>query len=352
MGKLFGSDTKTTEQPYEDNPWGPQQDYLKDGFEAAKGALATGQNAQAVAGLTNRQKNFIRQGTKSANNNRKTLSEMFSGGMNTYGTYQDQAGSVIDGLKGSTSGIGAGALGYYNGANVGDGLDSNTLQSIYESANQHANSDEVQGLIDSSLTDVTNAFERTRGGINSSASGTGNINSTRAGVLESRALDDAMDRSAQISSQIRSDAFSEGINTGLANNSQNASNAAQRGQLALQAGGLSMDRDLAQFGAGADVAGLLSGLSEQGYRQGVDGFTMGMDNEQFGLAMASLPQEQRQRVLDAARMGDMEMVQAYMQAIGGNYGSEGFQTTVSKDPSIFQQVVGGGASILGGLSKF
>lgn len=313
---LFDSKTKTTQNPFETNPWQPQQDYLKTGFAASKGALGTALASNAGISDFTADMNGVQTGALSASNSFNQ--------------------SVMPGASGAVAAGSAavgGLPGYQNNASdlyARTGADR--TGAIINSAGQYANNPGLQGQIDSALGDVRKAFDQRVGGINSDASATGNINSTRAGVVESLARDDAMDRAATVSSQMRGDAW----NNGLSLASQNMSD-----QFSQQAGantqlGNSVGLGLDTMSTGAQIG------------QGALG-------QQF--INGSLTQAQQQAEIEGLRakgMSEMEIVSKYMGNVGGSYGQQGFTSQTETQPSIFQQVLGGAASVAGayaGLRK-
>lgn len=127
-------------------------------------------------------------------------------------------------------------------------------QSIIGAAGQYANNPFVDGLIDASSRDVTrNLFERELPGINRAASGSGNLNSTRAGVESAIASRGAADRLADISSNIRSQFFGKGLDMAQGQFNQNLSNQLMANADLLRAGqfgmqGLAGTQDIAATG--------------------------------------------------------------------------------------------------------
>lgn len=309
MGSLFSSRTRTSRQPFESNPWTPQQPYIQGGFDGATSAL---DNAMAVNGgitdftadMTSDQNSIYQQMINSGQglaNGAQTAITAGQGAMGNLGTFNDQANGI------------------FNRANT------NQTGNIINDASQYANNPHLQGQIDSALGDVRTAFDRDVAGINSGAAGTGNINSTRAGALEARAMDDAMDRGAMISSNMRGDAYQQGLN--MAQNQNNMSTSqmlAANGQTAQGAG------------MGMDFMGAGGALQSQGY--GMAG----------GAAGAYQTQAQNEiNGLQGGAQTQMDLMQQYMATIGGNYGSNGFNSTTTQSQSPFQSILGGISTIAG-----
>lgn len=199
MGSFFKGKTTVTKSPFETNPWKEQQGFLTDGFQKGASAL---DNAMAVNG-----------GDSVANMNGGQLSaieRLQSLGMGAAGNVSNAA---------LTAGMGAiGDLGTYstNAQSIFDRAGTNRTGDIIAGGTQFADDPFLQGQIDAALGDVRKSFDGTVGGINSAATGTGNINSTRAAALEALALDDAMDRGAAISSQMRGAAYQSGLDRSMA----------------------------------------------------------------------------------------------------------------------------------------
>ncbi len=314
MGSLFKSKTKTTQEPFETNPWAPQQSYLKEGMASASAGLATAQASNdAIPDFVA----DINPGQTAA----LDASTNFQNGVLPGANAAVTAGTAAIGGLGAFQGNAAQMVGAAGADRTGQ---------IISNANQFANNPQLQANIDASLGDVRKAFDQDLSGINAMASGTGNINSTRAGTVEALARDDAMDRGAQISAQMRGDAWNKGIDTASMNISDQFSQAGQAN---------------AQLGASA--------------AQGVDtlgaGQAMGQGALGQNLANASMTQAQAQAEIDGMRakgMSDLEISQAYMTAVGGSYGNNGFTSSTKTTPSIFQQVLGGAASVAGAIGGF
>lgn len=552
MGSLFKSKTKAIQQPFESEPWEPQQPYLEEGFEQALQQLnnslgGLGNFKDPVADLNQQQLNQIQSGINlgnlaqgaglgmagqgqglaqllgSAAGNIGNIDRVASGLMGQGNQFAGQmsqlagqtaqtgnqflstgqranqaaqnAGNNLLALAGQGAQAGqkdTAALGgminqnaqqNLNGANqfsqnatgiadlsgnyasqIGDNLDqsSGASQGVLDRSNQLYGNGDVSGIlsdaqkvadnpylqsqIDNAISDVQRGFQNTQAQINANASGAGGMNSTRAGLLESRALEAAQRTAGNISSQMRSDAYNTGLNTALQNKSQN--NALLNTQLGAgqQQMGINDQRmnlagqDLQtrlnannQFGAGQQMAqdarntavsqtfdnamlgqgirndqfsqtslahntnlsgydSLLAALQGQVGAQNTAGNLLGsaagtalnagtaglealmgnnaqraqlgsigndLINGGFGLASggnvsaydaASRLQNQAQAEIDG-RLGlngaGLDLVAQYLGAIGGNYGTQGYQTSVSKSPSPFQQIVGGASSLIG-----
>ena len=97
-------------------------------------------------------------------------------------------------------------------------------QSNIDAANKYAANPYVDAMIDANSRDVTrNLTEDTLPSIDRSASGTGNINSSRAGVAAGIARRGAEDRIADISASIRGNAYNQGLSMAQQDRAQNLS---------------------------------------------------------------------------------------------------------------------------------
>lgn len=310
MGSLFKSKTKVTKAPFESNPWEPQQDYLKKGFETGSSALdnALGQNGQIgnfTAGMNDMQ-------TTAANG-------LYNTGT---GTAQNIGGQMVQ-----AGGDLAGALGQYaqNAQQMFGTSTADRTGMIRDQGMQMADNPFIQGQIDAVARDANQMLSLQSADVNSTASGTGNINSTRAGVLDSLNQNAAADRVASVSSQIRGNAFDQGM--GLANDVD---------------GRVAMERMQANQALG-DVG-----------RTGYDLMARGWDTQRSGyndaLGAGSVFQQQEQNEINGQRersRSEMDLIQQYMGIVGGNFGQNGYQSQVTQTPSIFQQLVGGAATVAG-----
>lgn len=144
------------------------------------------------------------------------------------------------------SNYGANAQDIFNRYN---GIDP--TQSILDNANLYSNNPYISGLIDASSRDVVrNLSENTLPTLNRQFAGTGNTNSTRAGVESAIAQRGAADRLADLSSQIRSQFFGKGLDMAQNQFNQNLQNSLAANNQILNAANLG--RNL--IGAGQDYA--------------------------------------------------------------------------------------------------
>lgn len=227
MGSLFSSKTQVTEDPT-----------AKAAFNAILPALTTGVSGSiGLWNQTNANPAYTGQRVAGLNpfqtNSANTLGS-FSGG------FTPSATNAASGL--GFSNIGAGMDFGSNAQDIFNRASMDPTQSIIGAAGQYANNPYVDGLIDASSRYVTrNLFEQQLPGINRAASGTGNLNSTRAGVESAIATRGAADRLADISSGIRSQFFGKGLDMGQSQFNQNLQNMMSSNQDLMRAGQFGMD---------------------------------------------------------------------------------------------------------------
>jgi len=180
-------------------------------------------------------------------------------------------------LGGLANGYAGGALSgantnYNNTADYGQRLNAfgNYLQDPNAGmnfANNLANSPMTQGLVDASTRDITrNLFNNQLPALNRTAMGSGNTNSTRAGVAEGLMRSQAAENIGDMSANIRNNMFNTGLNQFNANVGQqaNAINSIMNGNMNAMAG---MNNAM-NFGTNANA--MLSGAGGfmQNYNQG------------------------------------------------------------------------------------
>lgn len=310
MGSLFKSQTKTVQNPFESNPWEPQQDYLIGGFKQGSDALT--QALQSLSGL----------GSLTAGMNNDQLAAIDSLVKSGTGTSQDVANSFMNSGSQNMANLGR----YSTGVNdFMDRANTDRTDSIISNGQKYADSPYLTSQIDAAISDVNRGFQQTQGDINSAASGTGNINSTRAGTMEALAQNDAMNRAANISTSMRSNAYENGLNRALSTDS------AQTNEMLSGLGALSNSGLI-----GADL--MNSGLNTS------------ITGNQLALDASSLKQQQAQNEIQGQLQSiglPMDLISQYMSIVGGNYGSKGYQSTTSQSSSPFQQLLGGTTALLG-----
>ena len=264
------------------------------------------------------------------------LNDFQTGSANNLGGF---AGQFTPAAQGAAAGlgfsnIGAGANFGSNAQGIFNQFSGDPTQQILGAAGQYANNPYVDGLINASSRDVVrNLYENELTGAGLRASGTGNTNSTRAGVESAILQRGAADRLADMSSNIRSQFFGKGLDMGQNQYNQNLSNMLQANQGLMQAG---------QFGM--DALGGAQNLAQTGFGQ--------------GQLAGSLFQGQNQAELDASRSQFDEGLQnrlAVLQNLQGNSQSgQGFRavagvTPGATSPSKASQI---GSLALAGASLF
>lgn len=148
-------------------------------------------------------------------------------------------------------------------------------------AAEYANNPYLSGQIDAASRDVTrNLYENQMPGIAAYSAGSGNLGSSRRGMLEGVAQRGAADRIADISSGMRGNAWNTGL--GYANQiaSQNANLAQQNrnmqmnaaGQMANigQAGAGLMNQGAGMFGNMSNMLGNIGQMQQDWTQQGLD----------------------------------------------------------------------------------
>jgi hypothetical protein len=170
------------------------------------------------------------------------------------------------GLSNINAGMGFGN----NAQGIFNQFSGDPTQQILANAGQYANNPFIDSLISASSRDVVrDLYENQLPGVGLRASGSGNTNSTRAGVESAILQRGAADRLADMSGQIRSQFFGQGL--GMAQNqyNQNLQNMLQSNQGLMQAGQFGMDafgnaQNLAQtgFGQGQMAGGLFQAQNQ------------------------------------------------------------------------------------------
>jgi len=317
MGSLFKPSTQKTTTT--NTPWGPQGDALKYGFGQLQNVI--GQKVGSP----------YYQGDLYAN-----MDPLTSHGIDANAAYANGPGAAL------ASGVGASASGALPGASSGmsayDQLramaSTDPTQSNIASAGQYADNPWMNGMIDAASRDVVrNLNENELPGLNQAATGSGNINSSRAGVAEGIMRRGAADQIGDIASQLRGQAYQNGL--GLAEGARTAN-----------MGGL---------GAAGSGYGDIYDLGLKGSALGQD---LAFNNGNTLISGGQLNQQDQQGQLNAdfsrwqgADNRDMSFLIPYMNAVGGIPGF-GTSTASQPGPSPFQNLVGAGTSALGAYMMF
>lgn len=312
LGGLAGSQSKgggTTTQT--SKPWEVQQPYLQYGFEQGKTAAG---NALA---------NPVYQGDRVA-----AMNPFTSNIANQAGNYANQNFGALGGLNNTSMGLlNTGSAFGTNAANLFNQYSGDPTQTILGNAAQYADNPYVSGMIDASSRDVTrNLYENQLPTLAKAAAGSGNTNSTRAGVENAIAMRGAGDRLADMSNTIRGQFFGKGLDLSQNQYNQNLMNS-------LNANTQLNNAFSSGFRGLTDTQNLASGLTNMGTAAG--NMMQAQDQREIDAQMAQFA-EQRGVPLD--------ILKQYMGIVGGNYG--GTQTTNA--PSSGGGLMGGIQGAIGG----
>ena len=248
---------------------------------------------------------------------------------NTLGNFANNPAGLGYGLMNTGLGsLGASSAVGGNAADIFGRSSMDPTQQIINQAGMFANNPFVDGMIDASGRDVSRQLnEQTLPSLARSFAGTGNTNSSRAGVESAIAQRGAADRLADISSGIRGQFFGQGL--GMAQNqyNQNLQNMLGANDQLLNAG---------QFGAGLVGAG-------QGFA--TNAFTQGQN-------AGGIFQNQDQNVIQGNMDQFNESIQnplSVLQALSGIAGNTQAKTAagIRNDPSVISQV----GSFMGAIKK-
>lgn len=224
MGSLLGGSQKTTTKS---EPWKPQGDALKGIFDSA-------------GSIYNRQRDTpFYQGNLYAGMDTMSADAINQMGRDLTGQGAENASAI--------SGAGRAMLDRWSSSpNALDALmrasATDPTGSNIAAAMQYANNPATDGMIDAASRDVVrNLTEGDLPNINRAAAGSGNMNSSRAGVASAVAERGAADRVSDISAAIRGDQFNRGLS--LAENARqaNMSGLDRATQLGNQTFGLGID---------------------------------------------------------------------------------------------------------------
>lgn len=316
LGGISGSKPKgggTTTQT--STPWEPAQPFITNGLGAAGVAL---QNALAnpvyqgnrVASLTPAQTQAMGYANDYVN----------TGFSNAYNA--QRVGSEL---------MGTGAQFGNNAANLFNQYSVDPTQTIIGNAGQYANNPYIDGMIDASARDVTrNLYENQLPTLAKAAAGSGNTNSTRAGVENAIAMRGAGDRLADMSNTIRGQFFGKGLDMSQNQYNQNLTNS------------LNVNNQLSNA-----------------YTQGLGGMNTGMNlaTNAFGLGMnaGNVEQRQNQREIDSemAKFAEergvpLDILKQYMSIVGQNFGGTQTSTTPSSGGGLMGGIQGALGGALGG----
>ena len=288
-GALLGSGGSSSSSS--SAPWKKQQPYLTYGFEGTKGALGdalgmgtyggprvAGLNPYQMAGADAAAGYGLGQGMA----NGMGQAAMGMQGMGGLNTYMNNANSLLNN--------------YINGDPTGYAQNMGAA---------FANNPNVNGMIDASSRDITrNLYENQLPNLSLAATGSGNQNSTRAGIAEGIMQRGAADRIGDIGSTLRGGLYSQGLTSGLNQYNANFTNALSgNNQLynAANLGNTMVNSGMQNVFNSADAA-VKAGQMYQNQNQ----------NEINGSMQA----------FNDARDTPMNLWSKYMQTIQGNYGGQ------------------------------
>lgn len=318
LGGLFGRRGKTTNTAVSE-PWSAQQPFLQSGFQQGQAALNRGLDAGPYQGP------FV----AGSNPNLDAGFNRSVDWSNTASGFGDTlAGTGMTGVN-AFGGVVANSQDLFNRGGV------DPTQATIRNAGAYADNPYTQGVIDAALRDVNDGLQLGIGRNNAAAVGSGNINSTRAGVTEALLTRAAADRAADVASGVRANAYDRGLALSANQQQQGFTN-----QLAANQQGLAG----ASAGAALVNQGLTTGLNAANAQTNVGMQQRGLENEMIqGNIQAN----------EYARNTDLDLIRKYMQIVGGNYG--GTQTTTAQSPNtpfgnVMQGVIGG-ASMGAGLGN-
>jgi hypothetical protein len=304
-GFLQGSEDKETTQRSE--PWGPQQGFLIKGMEEASGEYDQAKARGLYGGPF----------AAPMNDNLRVGADRMVG----FSGLAEGAGGQLahQGLQGVNSFGGV----INNAQNLFNRSMMDPTGSTIANAGQFANNPYADGLIDASLRDVNRNLQLGIGANNANAAGTGNMNSTRAGVTEALLTQGAQDRAADISSQVRSGLFNQGLGLAASQNQQGMANA-----LAANA------QNLAGVQAGAGLVGQGLSTTQAGIQSQVDAGTL-----QRGIHQQLIDGNLQKDAYDRNTM--MDMIAKYQSIVGGQQYGNTVTTTQPGGSGIPQAIQGG-----------
>lgn len=311
MGSLFGGTKKTTTT--DQGPWKDQQPYVKDALAQSQNLFNAKSGTAAYAGDTYANANALT--TNAANDT---------------GVYANGAGKAAAdattlsgmGMLGQTGNY-MDSLGAYGAAAGAD----NTASNI-KNAGMYADNPYLSGQIDAATRDVgRNLYENTMPGIDRAAVGSGNINSSRAGVAEGIAMRGAQDQAGDIAANMRGNAYNQGITT-AANDAQFRTNS--MGQASNNYG------NAVQAGAANTAQGVNTTYQNLG-KSGLAGGVLQADEQ------GQLTADQNQWNANDTRQ--QQLLNNYYGTIGANnWGNSGTTTEETKsNPGIFGAAMGLGS---------
>lgn len=360
LGGAGGSNNNNASQTTTQDPWKPQQPYLVGGFQDAANVYNSLKNqpfyqGSLYAGLSPMQNQSIAGiGSFAQGGGTQAAQGLLGAGQASLGGAYGQMGVAGD-LANFNAGIGT------NFSRLTNFDPADPTRSNINAAGQYADNPYLDGVVRAASRDVTrNLTEDVLPGINRMGSATGNTNSSRTGIAEGIALRGAQDRIGDISAQIRGDAYQQGL--GLAENARTANMQAQLQGLSQ---GLTNTENARQFNTNAQLNALSNAgnLYGSAYGQGIQGTTSGaqqMYNNLDAMAQAgALQQRDAQGQLNeqyakwqGGQDRGLDLLDRYMQIIGGQYGSTINRTADNGQPTWLNTLQGGLGGAAAGLGLY
>tara|TARA_R110002153_G_scaffold57817_6_gene158824 strand:+ start:4632 stop:5693 length:1062 start_codon:yes stop_codon:yes gene_type:complete len=247
-----------------------QKTYLNDVRSTAAGLTKAGLPEAQVAGLNSNIDAGVNNQAALGGSQVSAGNSLLSQGQGMTSQYGNAMGFANNATNTNNTGAGIGAS-MAGGRNVaGDAAQSTAaVNQGFDQSNldRYINNDVLQGQIDASTRDVGRVLnEQTLTGIQSSAAGTGNSGSSRAGIMAGVAVRGAQDRAGDIAANMRGQAYNNALNLESGRASQNA--------------GFNQQTNLANSGAFNQMYGA-------GLNAGTNSFNQNQQNQQFGATLSS-----------------------------------------------------------------
>ncbi len=320
-----------TNQTTNSSPWSVQQPYLQNAFSGAQSALNSANANYStpsgfVAGLTPSQQ--------------ATFQSMINFGLNGSPTVgaDTSSGTALTGAGANATTGALTSLGAF------DPSSTNNTGANITAANQYVAGQNIPAQVQADMLGANQEAQQvTLPGIDQSAAGSGNINSSRTGIADGLVQQGLAEQAGALGAQLQGNAYNTGLQ--LAENTNQANNAA----------------NLSAFGT-------LGSLGNSTVGTGVNAGSAGISNQGnlFTLATAGGQGQQsgQQDIYSNELAGDQysqtapfTALQNYLGLVNGNYGgtstTTGTQNTTTT-PSIYSTLgalLGGGGSLLGGVGS-
>jgi hypothetical protein len=316
----MGSSTQETSKNENTTPWAPQAAALTDAFGKAQTAYGQASQAQAPT-------DFVAQFTPDQLGVFKS--------MLGYGTGTSTAGTSTTGNALQTAGTNA-TQGALSGLTNYDPTKLNNTQSISDAANQYVSGQNIDAQVNNAMLNARQtARDVTLPGIDQAAAGSGNANSSRAGIAQGLVERGLAQQSADLGASLRSQAYQQGLQ--LASNNANANNTNSLGALTGAAGA----------GTNAANSGVNASSSAINDQKGLYDLATGGASGQQQAQQANLDNQNAQ--FQSGTQSPYAALQGLMGIIGANnWGSNSTgSSTTTKTPSAFETIgglLGAGAS--------